>query len=62
MYFWNQYITGKVLPCSASLRASFLQYLMLVLKISSLDFYICKYVNNDFLFLFEETSANSLEM
>ena len=35
---------------------------MLVSISSSLDFCVCEYVDLEFLFLFGETSANSLEM
>ena len=58
--FGNQYIMGRVLSCSVILRPNFLQYFMLVLMILSLDSCVCEYV--EFLFLFGDTSANTLEM
>ena len=60
--FGNQYIMGRVLSCLVILTSSFLQYLMLVSISSFFDFCVCKYVCVEFLFLFRETSVNSLEM
>ena len=53
---------GRVLSCSVNLRLGVLEYLMLVLRVSSLDFCVCEYDDVEFSFLFGETSANCFEM
>ena len=60
--FGNQYIMGKVLSCSVILKSNFLQYLIIVSIIFSLEYCVFDYVDDNFLFLFGETSANSLDM
>ena len=52
----------RILSCSVILRSTSLQYLMLVLIISSLDLSVCEYADVEFLFSFGETSANTLDM
>ena len=58
----SQYIMGRVLSYFVILKSSILQYLMLVSINSSIDFCVCEYADVEFLFLFGEPSANSLEM
>ena len=60
--FDNQYIIGKVLSWSVILRSNFLQYLMVALINFSWEFCFCEYVDAESLFVFRETSVNSLEM
>ena len=59
--FSNQYIMEKVLSCLVILWSYFLQYLMLLSITFSLDFWVCEYVDAEFLILSGKTSANSLE-
>ena len=59
----NLTLCSRALSCSVIFRSIFLQYLKLILIISSFDFCVCEYVvDMEFLFLFGESSANSYEI
>ena len=58
--FGNQYIMGIVFSCS--FKVAFFAVFMSVSIISFLHFCVCKYGDADYLFLFGESSINSLEM
>ena len=60
--YGNQYSMGRVFSCPVISWSKFWQYLMLVSLSFSLDFCVCEYVDVEFLFLFDGTSAISLEM
>ena len=53
---------GRVLWFSVILRPKFGQYLAVVSINSFLDFCVCEYIDDEFVFLSDKNSAISLEM